>query len=113
VEAIIMKGGGRRVEENRIYANPLPIVFSSPEPSSTTSMLGLLGLSRNLVLNPHCEGVYDEITRSVWVVNKRDVLVLWRRGFFGKGDLSRSEPTWLARKINSKRMAAKKGMYTH
>ncbi|KNZ75114.1 putative tRNA-splicing endonuclease subunit sen2 [Termitomyces sp. J132] len=27
-------------------------------------------------------------------------MLLWRRGFFGKGDLSRSEPSWLARQIN-------------
>lgn len=24
---------------------------------------------------------------------------LWRNGFFGKGTLSRSEPTWMSRKI--------------
>ncbi|KAL0953485.1 hypothetical protein HGRIS_004715 [Hohenbuehelia grisea] len=27
-------------------------------------------------------------------------MTLWRRGFFGKGDLSRSEPSWLTRQIN-------------
>jgi len=37
--------------------------------------------------------------------------VLWQRGFFGKGDLSRSEPSWLARQINARKMA-KKGMMT-
>ena len=34
-------------------------------------------------------------------------MVLWRRGFFGKGDLSRSEPSWLARQLNLRKSAGK------
>jgi tRNA-splicing endonuclease subunit Sen2 len=101
------KGGVRRNEQNnRIYAHPLPVVFSEPTPSR--SLLGLLGLQRAQVLNPHCEGVFDPASRSVWVVDAAHAMILWRRGFFGKGDLSRSEPSWLARQI-SDRMATARG----
>lgn len=89
------KGGARRNENNRIYANPLPIIFVQPSSSRLRSVIGLLGLSLTEVVNPHCEGIFDPITRSVWVSNTRDTMLLWRRGFFGKGDLSRSEPSWL------------------
>jgi tRNA-splicing endonuclease subunit Sen2 len=42
----------------------------------------------------------------VWVSNDKDSLILWKRGFFGKGDLSRSEPSWLARQINARKSRA-------
>lgn len=42
----------------------------------------------------------------------KDAMVLWQRGFFGKGDLSRSEPSWLARQINARKLA-KKGEIPH
>ncbi|KAF5390743.1 hypothetical protein D9757_004540 [Collybiopsis confluens] len=107
------KGGARRHENNRIYAYPLPLIFesSSSSPNSTNTrphsrsilgLLGLLGLStptQVLLANPHCEGYLDLSTRSVWVVTQRDAEILWRRGFFGKGNLSRSEPSWFVRKV--------------
>ncbi|KAG5637787.1 hypothetical protein H0H81_003179 [Sphagnurus paluster] len=34
-------------------------------------------------------------------------MLLWRRGFFGKGDLSRSEPSWMARQINNRKTGGK------
>lgn len=102
------KAAGRRNDNNRIYAHPLPLIFSSREPNSTStfsSLLGSLGLggSRVEILNPHCEGVFDPATRSVWVTNAKDSRILWTRGFFGKGNLSRSEPSWLARQVNSRK----------
>ncbi|KZP26624.1 hypothetical protein FIBSPDRAFT_819308 [Athelia psychrophila] len=100
------KGGARRHENNKIYGNPLPLVFTQPEPSRANSVLNLLGLSAPSISNPHCEGYYDATTRSVWVSKEKDSLTLWRRGFFGKGDLSRSEPSWLARQINSRESKA-------
>ncbi|KAF9522679.1 hypothetical protein CPB83DRAFT_878230 [Crepidotus variabilis] len=94
------KSGARKQENNRIYAYPLPLLFIEPPPSKIGSVLGLLGLSLTWVENPHCEGIFDPFTHSVWVSNHEHSLILWRRGFFGKGDLSRSEPSWLARQIN-------------
>ncbi|PPQ63370.1 hypothetical protein CVT24_005635 [Panaeolus cyanescens] len=101
------KAGGRRAENNRIYAHPLPLLFVDPPKTRMTSVLGLLGLSLTRVENPHCEGVFDPITRSVWVSKPEHSTILWRRGFFGKGDLSRSEPSWLARQINIKKNGGK------
>ncbi|RDB23818.1 putative tRNA-splicing endonuclease subunit sen2 [Hypsizygus marmoreus] len=101
------KGGARRNENNRIYANPLPIIFNEPPPSRIRSVLNTLGLSLTEVVSPHCEGIFDPITRSVWVTSSKHTMLLWRRGFFGKGDLSRSEPSWLARQINNRRVGGK------
>ncbi|CAE6482159.1 unnamed protein product [Rhizoctonia solani] len=93
--------GRRDNQRNRIYANPLPLAIErSAEPHSWSShTLGLLGLTAARISNPNCEGVLDAATCSVWVVNKRDTLILWQRGFFGKGNLSRSEPSWLTRRV--------------
>jgi len=90
-------GGSRRAENNKIYAHPLPLVFSQSYVA--------LGLSRPIVLNPCCEGHWDPLTRSVWVTNPKDSAILWQRGFFGKGNLSRSEPSWFSRQINVRRAA--------
>ncbi|KAJ3837294.1 tRNA-intron endonuclease [Lentinula raphanica] len=98
------KGGARHHENNRIYAHPLPLTFSDPSSNRTRPILGLLGLSRSQVINPHCEGYYDASTRSVWVVNQRDSEILWRRGFFGKGNLSRSEPSWFVRQVKDRQI---------
>ncbi|KZT27754.1 hypothetical protein NEOLEDRAFT_57327 [Neolentinus lepideus HHB14362 ss-1] len=102
-------GSSRRNENNRIYANPLPLIFSAEENRFWTShtVLGLFGLSGSRVVNPHCEGIFDPYTRSVWVTDSVHSTILWRRGFFGKGTLSRSEPTWLARQINARQNAEK------
>lgn len=100
---VSQKSGGRRNENNKIYANPLPLVFPEPEPTKLNSVLNLLGISTASVLNPHCEGYFDTATRSVWISSEKDSLILWRRGFFGKGNLSRSEPSWLARQINARK----------
>ena len=101
------KGGGRRTENNRIYGHPLPVIVEKSH-SWTGHILGLFGGSSTRVLNPHCTGIFDPDTRSVWVVETKDAMILWRRGFFGKGDLSRSEPSWRARQITAGRAAAGK-----
>ncbi|KAG8744172.1 tRNA splicing endonuclease subunit sen2 [Ceratobasidium sp. 414] len=93
--------GRQNNQKSRIYAHPLPIIIEPTfKPHSWSShALGLVGLTAARVSNPHCEGILDLGTRSVWIVNKRDTLILWQRGFFGKGNLSRSEPSWLTRRI--------------
>jgi tRNA-splicing endonuclease subunit Sen2 len=103
-----MKGGGGRAELNKIYAHPLPVVFIDPPSPRFNSVLGLLGLSLTRTQNPHCEGIFDPVTRSVWITNMDHSMTIWRRGFFGKGDLSRSEPSWLARQLNLRKSAGKR-----
>ncbi|EGN92189.1 hypothetical protein SERLA73DRAFT_117634 [Serpula lacrymans var. lacrymans S7.3] len=102
------KGGPRNNENNRIYGNPLPVIFNTPtERPPIYKALGLFGIPIHEILNPHCEGFVDVATRSVWVSDSKQSMLLWQRGFFGKGDLSRSEPSWLARQINARKQAGK------
>lgn len=42
-------------------------------------------------------GYFSPETRSVHVTNPTHIRALWEMGFFGKGTLSRSEPSWLER----------------
>ena len=103
------KAGARRSENQRIYANPLPLLLTTPEISSYSPLrvLGIFGISSYNLENPHCEAVFDPITRSVWVLDRKDAMILWQRGFFGKGDLSRSEPSWHTRQVNARKAAGK------
>lgn len=104
------KAGSRKAENNRIYAHPLPLLFVPPSPSGYFSphrILGIFGFSGVRIENPHCEGVLDPMTRSVWIVNRKHAMILWQRGFFGKGDLSRSEPSWYTRQANARKAAGK------
>ena len=106
------KGRGRQKEINSKYASPLPILFLPPEPShSRVSHVGLFAF-RSQVEKPQCQGIFDPCTRSVWVVNSDHSMVLWQRGFFGKGSLSRSEPSWLMRRLHEQQQKAKKGKFT-
>ncbi|KAF8661343.1 hypothetical protein AX16_001438 [Volvariella volvacea WC 439] len=99
------KSGARRTEANKIYANLLPLLFHDPPPSRVKSVVGLLGLSLTRVETPHCEGILDTSTRSVWVTNPNHSMVLWRRGFFGKGDLSRK---MTSEEVTAKRRAERR-----
>lgn len=102
------KFGGRKNDNNRIYAAALPLLFTDPEPTSLSLKLcSFVGINTTQVLNPHCTGVLDVATRSVWILDTKDAKILWTRGFFGKGDLSRSEPSWFARQVNARKAAGK------
>ncbi|KZV67020.1 hypothetical protein PENSPDRAFT_636237 [Peniophora sp. CONT] len=104
------KGGGRRAENERIYGNPLPILFTTsstsdaaPGPSQQKQSFLSSLFNPPRVINPHCTGTFDPATRSVWVTDERDVRILWTRGFWGKGNLSRSEPSWRIRAEGERR----------
>lgn len=101
LQVMSTKGKGRsRKPEHLEYANALPLL---PTPSKTLVARSLNTVFRiHLVSieNPRCVAIFDAPTRSVWVVNARDREILWKRGFFGKGNLSRSEPSWLNRRVN-------------
>ena len=100
------------------YGTPLPIILpSSPlhpdykppaskdaSSSGSSKGSGLLSsfwsaLETPRIEIPRCVGVYDPVTRSVWVEKREDMEILFNRGFFGKGTLSRSEPTWRDRRV--------------
>lgn len=59
--------------------------------------LGMFSSVRAVV--PQCVGVLDRATQSVLVSDPSDCRALFDRGFFGKGALSRSEPTWRGARV--------------
>lgn len=111
------KGGRSRREANlRKYGTPLPLLLpSSPlHPASTAfsasgivdpvtlkeAPSGWFGPSSvaSKVVVPSVVGTLDRDTASVWVEGE-GMEVLFNRGFFGKGTLSRSDPNWRRRRI--------------
>ncbi|KAK4047407.1 tRNA splicing endonuclease subunit sen2 [Microbotryomycetes sp. JL201] len=84
-----------------IYANLLPLTPPSLNPTIPSFVTSLLSTVPFLSLSPpRVDAVYDELTQTVWVSRPDDMMLLWRRGFFGKGTLSRSEPSWQRRVQN-------------
>ena len=98
--------GRQRHQANlRKYGLPLPIVLPvQPHPKAPrpflSAYLPTFLTSSSTIEVPTCTGVYDALTRSVWVTDPKDIEILFRRGFFGKGTLSRSEPTWKERRVD-------------
>ncbi|OCF56653.1 hypothetical protein L486_05507 [Kwoniella mangroviensis CBS 10435] len=100
----------RNLANQRKYANPLPILFNTPssstsasssKSSSTSSSRSLLSsyLPSARVEVPQCIGTFDPITRSICIEDERSKEILFTKGFFGKGSLSRSEPSWRERRV--------------
>ena len=89
----------------RIHAFPLPVrVFPLPTlvPHNPLSVLSVVlsYLIQSIFppsSHPPClyRGYFSAETRSVHVTDPVTIRVLWEMGFFGKGSLSRSEPSWL------------------
>src|SRR5208282_2491248 len=52
------------------------------------------------------QGWFSEETRSVHVTDPKAIRALWEQGFYGKGSLSRSEPSWLDREKRRKGVVA-------
>jgi tRNA-splicing endonuclease subunit Sen2 len=96
--SLVPKGQRQQRQENeRVYGQPLPRVSTK---GWIPYLMGILNIFSSAERDEHAMGVLDPSTRSVWVYQEDDQMLLWRRGFFGKGNLSRSEPTWLKREIN-------------
>lgn len=103
-------GKRNRINYNEIYSNPLPIVLSSdlfgplPQiyPHNPISWLffGYKYMSIQLKSAPLASikkfnMVYEDGIFKVKV--DHDMQNLWAQGFFGKGSLSRSDPSWKTR----------------
>lgn len=97
----------RKPNYAKIHAQPLPIVthpLPAFVPHNPLSLLRIAYLICSQYFNPpashppkrHVAYLSYE-TRSVHVTDPASVRALWEQGFFGKGSLSRSEPTWLDR----------------
>lgn len=96
-----------RPNYNKIHACPLPInACPLPPliPHNPLSVLYIVALYvRQLVApplshpEPRYQAVWSAATGTVHVTDGPTMRALWEKGFFGKGSLSRSEPTWLER----------------
>lgn len=95
----------KRTRGPNLYSQLLPL---APSPPSFLS--SFLSLVPNLALSPPLiQAIYDDLTKSVWVQGEEDMIRLWRQGFFGKGALSRSDPSW-KRRVENKRAEALGGV---
>ncbi|KAH8893250.1 hypothetical protein GQ53DRAFT_684814 [Thozetella sp. PMI_491] len=91
----------------QIYAQPVPLrTFPLPSfyPSNPVSLLHIAYVWLKQVLLPppkepsiRIQGQWNPETRSVHIVDPKSIRILWENGFWGKGNLSRSEPNWRKR----------------
>lgn len=103
----------KRINKQAIYARPLPIVLSSerwgplPEvfPHNPVSwvLFAWKWVLTVVRMPPHATVARVLVTFEdgvFKVVDDEQMKYLWCNGFFGKGTLSRSEPTWKQRTID-------------
>ncbi|KAF9885626.1 hypothetical protein FE257_012717 [Aspergillus nanangensis] len=93
-----------RPNYRHIHRFPLPVsVHPLPPliPHNPLSLVSvLLSYLTYFIAPPHQEiysAYFDWDTSSVHVTDEKAIRALWQMGFFGKGSLSRSEPSWLER----------------
>ncbi|WVF70679.1 hypothetical protein IAT40_005472 [Kwoniella sp. CBS 6097] len=104
-------GKARFLANQKKYGTPLPVLFPNSQHNNNykfsrpTVLSSLVSSSLSLtdpqskVTIPNIVGVYDPITRSVWIEDEQSKEWAFCKGFFGKGTLSRSEPSWRERRI--------------
>ncbi|SGZ21193.1 BQ5605_C021g09341 [Microbotryum silenes-dioicae] len=91
-----LESSHKRTRGPNLYQYPLPLLPASPSfISSLLSLLPSLSLTPSLI-----QAIYDTLTKTIWVQDPEEMNNLWRHGFFGKGSLSRSDPSWRRRVQN-------------
>lgn len=93
-----------RPNYRQIHQFPLPVNVHHVPPVIPHNPLSLLSVALSyltfLIMPPRQEvysAYFDKATSSIHVTDEKSIKALWEMGFFGKGSLSRSEPSWLAR----------------
>ncbi|TGO25490.1 hypothetical protein BPAE_0079g00380 [Botrytis paeoniae] len=92
---------------NKLYGLPAPIrTFPLPTliPHNPLSLFHILYVWLSQTINRPSshfdtlyQGWFSPETRSIHITDSRSIRGLWEQGFYGKGSLSRSEPSWLTR----------------
>ncbi|CAD6443274.1 d9d6b343-0e1c-436f-b7d9-a639f4326aab [Sclerotinia trifoliorum] len=92
---------------NKLYGLPAPIrTFPLPTliPHNPLSLFHILYVWLSETINrpsSHFDTLYSgwfsPETRSIHITDSRSIRGLWEQGFYGKGSLSRSEPSWVTR----------------
>lgn len=102
-------GGARTARPPRpnfreLHRYPLPVTahnVPSVIPHNPLSLISVTLSYLSFLIFPPRQEIYtayfDLATSSVHVTDERAIKALWQMGFFGKGNLSRSEPSWLER----------------
>ncbi|KAI4841983.1 hypothetical protein E4T45_09262 [Aureobasidium sp. EXF-8846] len=75
-----------------IHSKPLPLETHPLPAFVPQNPLSLLRIA-----DVPITGIFSSETRSVHITDHASVRALWEMGFFGKGTMSRSEPSWLDR----------------
>ncbi|KAI8886849.1 hypothetical protein K501DRAFT_330981 [Backusella circina FSU 941] len=75
---------------------PLPLKLANESSWQVLDLLHSL-LSYFRGTTPICIGTFMEFGRFIWIHDKSQFYTVYQAGFFGKGALSRSEPTWFKR----------------
>ncbi|CAZ86302.1 unnamed protein product [Tuber melanosporum] len=88
-----------------LHALPLPLSVSPLPPLIPHNPLSLIHIiiaylfpSNPSHPSPLHRGFFHASTRSVHITDPETIKAFWNHGFFGKGNLSRSEPTWVTRR---------------
>ncbi|KAF6813242.1 tRNA intron endonuclease [Colletotrichum sojae] len=92
---------------HKIYELPAPIrTFPLPSfyPNNPISLFHVLyAWTKQTFFPPPAEpsvvyeGIWSPQSKSVHIVDEKSMSALWQQGFYGKGNLSRSEPNWMKR----------------
>ncbi|KAL8767917.1 MAG: hypothetical protein Q9209_005705 [Squamulea sp. 1 TL-2023] len=96
-----------RPNYNKLHAQPLPVKAHPLPPLIPHNPLSLLHIAftylSHIIFPPSSHpasplrAYFSADTRSIHVTDEETARILWQKGFFGKGSLSRSEPAWLER----------------
>ncbi|KAG8628255.1 hypothetical protein KVT40_004128 [Elsinoe batatas] len=100
----------------KIHAKPLPLeIIPLPAfvPHNPLSLIRILSALVSELISRHSDhpsplytGHFSPETRSVHVTDVDHGRALWEMGFFGKGNLSRSELSWLNRELARRKAGA-------
>ena len=92
---------------SKLHAKPFPLTTYPLPPLIPHNPFSILHIAFTYIYqfiappSSHPKAPYQAYfspeTRSVHVTDERAIRALWESGFFGKGSLSRSEPSWLDR----------------
>lgn len=92
----------RRPNYNYIHRNLLPVEVHPLPVLIPHNPLSLVAIALSYLCQvllppsqPTYNGYFSSVTSSIHVTDPDTVRKLWEMGFFGRGNLSRSEPTWL------------------
>jgi len=97
--------GPRRPNYNTIHRNLLPVTVHPLPTLIPHNPLSLITIALSYLIQILAppertiyKGYFSSATSSIHITEEQTQRALWEQGFFGRGSLSRSEPTWLENK---------------